>query len=85
VTKRTQGGGHATGLGARAESCRVGWERLLADVLGRGGPGRARLYAALAEPDDLDAPWTRQELDALWAAVHAQGRPVPADDYQAVG
>jgi hypothetical protein len=79
------GGERATSPGARWGTWRAGWERLLADVLGRGASGRAGLYEVLADVDDLDAPWTRQELDALWAAVHAGETAAPFDDRRAVG
>ena len=85
MTRRTQWGEHATGPATRLSTWRAGWERLLADVLGWGGSGRAGLYDVLDEGDEFEAPWTRQELDALWAAVHAQGSAAYVDEHQAVG
>ena len=85
VTTRTQRGQCATGPAVRRSTWRAGWERLLADVLGWGGSRRAALYEVLDGTDEFEAPWTREELDALWAAVHAERPPVPADDHQAVG
>ena len=85
MTRRTQRGERATGPVARRGTWRAGWERLLADVLGRGGSGRAALYDVLAEADELEPPWTRQELDALWAAIHADGSAAPIGDHRAVG
>lgn len=84
MTRRTHRGGCATGPPARWSTWRADWERLLADVLGWGGSGRAALYDVLGEVDELEAPWTRQELDALWAAAHAEGTAVHADEHRAV-
>lgn len=66
----TQRGQGATGRVPGRASWRAGWERLLADVLGTGQAARVRLYDALAADVDLDGPWSRRELDALWAAAH---------------
>lgn len=69
VTMRTERGQRTTGWVPGSSSWTAGWERLLADVLGRGHAARVHLYDALAA-DDLGGPWSRQELDALWAAAH---------------
>ena len=83
MTRRTHRGERATGPESRWAAWRAGWERLLADVLGWGGSGRAGLYDVLDGGDEFEAPWTRQELDALWATVHTEG--TIADDQRAVG
>jgi hypothetical protein len=84
VTRRTQWGERATGPVARWTTWRPGLDRLLADVLGWGGSGRAALYEVLAD-EGFEEPWTRQELDALWAAVHARGPAAHSEHHQAVG
>lgn len=51
----------------------VGWDRLVAEVLGTGTGPRSDLFTILSRPVGAERPWSTQRLDLLWDTAHAAG------------